>query len=72
MTEMLLSLEEAAKQLGEGYTPTSLRMRLNKGTLPGVKVAKGKRQVWAIKASTIESLLSEASSGLAYQKLVKQ
>ena len=56
MTGNLLSLDKAAKLLGENYTSTSLRMKLNKGQLPEVKVAKGRRQVWAISRQTVDCL----------------
>lgn len=53
----LIDLKEAERLTG--IPAPSLRKRLNAGTLAGVKVIEGRREVWRLTAEALESLRSD-------------
>lgn len=48
-----VSVTEAARRLEQ--TPSALTRRLRAGTLPGKKIQRGQRQVWAVDAAALRN-----------------
>lgn len=68
--ETALSLDEASRLTG---IPTAtLRTRLNRGELSGVKISKGKRLIWGILPEVVASLKPKAQDKGEYERLFKQ
>lgn len=58
--EDIISLDEASKLCG--VPANTLRTRLNRGELSGVKIAKGQRMVWALHRQTVLDMAMNGSA----------
>lgn len=63
-------LEEASQITG--IPVNTLRTRLNRGELTGLKVSKGKRLVWALPAFTVNDLQSNVPKSSPYQAVFEK
>lgn len=63
----ILTLDEASSILG--VPAVTLRGKLNKGEIRGVKIKKGTRDIWGIEQEEIESLIGLAQPMSSYSEL---